>query len=102
MFSFHVAATIFILVYGGLSLAAGIANYRSKLVPVWSAILFTLSGILILTSAIIDVFPILIFSLVLIQFLAIANGLHLNGKINVKHHIIRFLLSILMIILFLY
>lgn len=100
MFILHFDATIFIVVYGGVSLTAGIVNYKRKLVPFWSTLLFSLSGILILTSAMIDVFPILIFSLVLIQLLAIANGLHLYGKINLKHHIIRFLLSIIIIILY--
>lgn len=44
----------------------------------------------------------LILSLIAVHVSAISNGLKMHGKINVPHHLVRLLISILIIVLYIF
>ncbi|KQL51471.1 hypothetical protein AN964_21145 [Heyndrickxia shackletonii] len=91
--------------YGALSTLAGSLQCRKRNIPTWSAIGMTIVGIIVMVSSIfVNIIPnsiiILIFCFVLLHILSIANGNHLYGKINIKHHIIRLLFSLVIVLLY--
>jgi hypothetical protein len=98
--------TILTIIYGGLSILSGAIELRARNIPIWSAITLILGGVGILCSPYFIYFNskyllALIFCLVLMHVPAIVNGFYLHGKINKKHHLIRFTISLMILVLFL-
>ncbi|MCH1624850.1 hypothetical protein [Fredinandcohnia quinoae] len=92
-------------VYGMMSVIAGIVQFNKKEIPRWSALGFVLAGLILPISALYIVkIPNLIFviivCLLVLHILAIINGFYLHGKLNIRHHIFRFTLSMLMILFY--
>ena len=92
-------------IYGFLTLISGASQFKARKIPMWSALVQTIlgGGILTCTFLILNkpkVFIILILCFLFMHIIAIVNGLHLYGKINIRHHILRFSISIVIIILF--
>lgn len=91
-------------VYGLLTLTAGTGQLKAKKIPVYLAAGMLLSGLLMLGSIFLYYvnpawsISILVAGLVLMHFIAIQNGLHLHGKLNFRHHLIRLLLSIITVL----
>lgn len=93
------------VIYGFLTLVSGASQFRTRKIPMWSALVLTILGGVILTSTFFilvkpKVITILILCFLFMHIIAIVNGFHLHGKINTRHHILRFAISILIIILF--
>ena len=101
------ALLIIVIVYGGLTVFAGITQLKQRKISTLSSFTMILGGSLIILSSIKGTvleyytFYILILGLLLIHFSAINNGFKLYGKINIKHHLIRLIISILIISMFL-
>jgi hypothetical protein len=97
--------TILVVIYGGLTIYVAYSQLKKEKIPVTSGFLMVIGGFLIILSAGRDTvlssysLIILVLGLVLIHISAIENGKHLYGEINIKHHIVRFLISILLIII---
>lgn len=97
--------TILVVIYGGLTVYVGYTQLKKEKIPVFSGFLMVIGGFLTILSAGRDTvlsnysLIILVLGLVLIHISAIENGKHLYGKINLKHHVIRFLISILLIVI---
>ncbi|WP_433750580.1 hypothetical protein [Falsibacillus pallidus] len=93
------------VIYGILNIAACLVQMKEKKIPLWSSILMGLIG----TFLIGFIFfyhtffgmAALISCLIALHFLAMVNGFHMYGKINLKHHIIR-LLTVAAILLVVY
>lgn len=98
---------IIVIVYGGLTVFAGTTQLKQRKISTLSSFTMIVGGFLIIVSSINGTaleyctFYILILGLLLIHFSTINNGFKLYGKINIKHHIIRLIISILIIIIFL-
>jgi len=98
---------IIAILYGGLTIFAGVLQFKEKKINLLSGFAMIIGGLLIIVSSIkVNVFGqftifVLILGLLLIHFSAINNGFKLYGKLNIKHHIVRFIISILIIIIFL-
>lgn len=98
---------IIVILYGGLTIFAGIAQLKQRKINILSSFMMIIGGILIILSSFNETifryytFYILILGLLLIHFSAINNGFKMYGKINKKHHLIRLLISILIISIFL-
>lgn len=104
-------ATIFLLIigiaYGILTISTGIiVQLQQKEINLWASILMIIGGILtagsIIFKSILSYYAIylLIIGLLLIHAAAINNGFKMYGRINIKHHLIRLSVSILIIVLF--
>lgn len=91
--------------YGVLNAFTGLSQIGQGKIPVWSASLMLVSGLLIAVSGIMlfgqfsFTLYILIIGLVAIHALTISNGFHLYGKINIRHHLFRFAISIFLFVL---
>lgn len=93
--------------YGGLTIFAGITQLKGSNIGLSSSLIMIIGGVLIILSS----FPsmilgsytiiLLILGLIMIHISAINNGLKMYGKINIKHHIVRLALSILIVAIFL-
>lgn len=92
-------------VYGLLTLIAGAGQLKAKKIPVYLAADMMIAGLLMLGSIYLhDVnhswaIAILIVGLVLMHSIAIQNGLLLHGKLHLRHHLVRLLVSILTILM---
>jgi hypothetical protein len=98
----NIALILISVIYGILSITAGAVQLKKKEIESWASILMMLGGILIVISIFTKLLPMLIVSLLMIHISAISNGYKMYGKINLKHHIVRFILSVFIIVLFIY
>jgi len=98
---------IIAVLYGGSTILVGVVELKKKRISMISNFIMILGAVLILLISIsINILGqfslyILILGLIMIHASAIDNGFKLHGKITVKHHIVRGIVSILMIALFL-
>lgn len=89
--------------YGILNAFAGWSQLKQNKIPAWAASLMLASGLLILISGallfwkITLTIPVLVIGLLAIHGLTIRNGLYLYGKINIQHHIFRFVISLILL-----
>lgn len=95
-------------IYGLLSIVAGISQLKNKdsnmklncilgVIPGGLLIIVSNLNMFIATRYL---FYILIIGLVILHISAIINGLLIHGKLNLKHHVIRLIVSLLMLVLF--
>lgn len=88
-------------IYGALSIIAAIAQGKYNNIPKKSALLMGIGGLVMISSMFLtDTFAIITFALgaIAVHISAIINGTRLYGKINKKHHIIRFIVTIILIL----
>ncbi len=86
--------------YGGLTAIGGMVQVRVREIPLWSAIAMTITGLAIFTSSLLifSIPKMLILNvsgLLLLYFLSIINGIHLFGKINIRHNATRLFISMI-------
>ncbi|MFA5523400.1 MAG: hypothetical protein WDA24_03495 [Tissierellales bacterium] len=91
-------------VYGLLNLIAGLTQIKQKKIDTWSSIVIIVGGVLIAISVIFSskgsyFFYLLLLGLIIIHIATIRNGIKMFGKLNWKHHIVRFLISLTLVIL---
>lgn len=94
------------IIYSSLTIYSGAAQLIKRNINIRSCFLMIAGGLLIIISSVInskEVYSVymLISGLVLIHAAAIDDGIKLYGKINPLHHIIRLVVSILIIALYL-
>ena len=94
------------LIYGTLTALGGIIQIKLRNVPLFSALgFFITGGVLACTPFLFfqstNIFYLLILSLLFIHLIALFNGYYLYRKWTVQHHLVRFFLSILIILLWL-
>lgn len=96
------SAAVLSLIYGGLTVWAGLAQIRLKRLPVWAAGLHAVFGLLTALGGLLTPFRLLPPMLPLwvlgvgllgIHILALYNGRKLFGRIKPSHHLVRLLLS---------
>lgn len=96
---------ILCVLYGGTTIFAGAVQVKQKKIKMFSILMMIFGGALIILSSIkfnigeYYLLTILILGLLLIHISSILNGRKLYGKIQIKHHIIRLVISILLIVL---
>jgi len=94
------------ILYSGLTILAGSTELKEKNINLWSCLFMIIGGIIIILSIIfknlsmIYMFILLITGLIMIHIAAIRNGLKMYGKLNLKHHLVRLGISILIIVLY--
>lgn len=94
------------IAYGGLTVLAGSFQLKEKKINFWASLLMIIGGTLTVISIIFNfileknTIYLLIAGIALIYAAAINNGYKMYGKINVRHHIIRICISILIITLY--
>jgi len=98
--------TILAILYGIATSISGFLQIKAKEIAKWSAIFMAILGVLVCTSSIlilinIKIICLLISCFILIHIIAIMNGFYLYGRINITHHIIRLLITILILYLIL-
>lgn len=99
--------TILVVVYGVLTVYAGYSQLKKEKITVTAGFIMIIGGFLIILSSYRDTvldnysLVILVLGLIFIHISAIKNGMHMYGKVNINHHIIRFVISVLLIVLFL-
>lgn len=96
---------LFGTIYGLLNIIAGSIQIKQKKINGWCSITMIIGGLFIVMSAFFShlisyVFCLLLIGIILIHIAAINNGIKMYGKINLKHHLIRFIFSITLIVLF--
>ena len=96
---------VFGAIYGLLNIIAGLTQIKQKKVDAWCSITMIIGGLLVIVSTILSYkefyfFYTLLIGLILIHIATINNGLKMYSKINLKHHIVRFFISMTLIILF--
>jgi hypothetical protein len=93
-------AGFFALVYGALTAFAALKAMRQQQISPGAAALTGFIGIIIMLSALFIPFRIylafyvLVAGLIAMLVAAVRNGLAMHGKINPKHHIARFIISL--------
>ena len=96
------------LLYAGLMLLAAVLQFKNKSVSVGSPVLMAVGSLLLLISAYQMYYNspftiiFLMAGLLLIHISAIINGLQMHGKLTYKHHLIRFGLSFVLVIIALF
>lgn len=98
-------ATVLTTLYGVLTALAGLGQIRAKKIQAAAAWGLVLSGLVVVTAAVLSLLrsgaalTVLSIGLVGIHALAINNGYKMFGKINPSHHLARLVLSITLLIL---
>ena len=96
-----ILAAILAGAYGILIAFAGWSQTQTQEIQLWAAVSMLISGLIIVVSARlliakVAISPyILIIALLTVHILAINNGLKMHGKITPSHHIVRFIISLL-------
>ena len=96
-------SAVFTALYGILNAFAGFSQLKAKKIQPWSAWLFIGFGLLLLASGITLLIKpplalfLLVIGLIAIHLLAIQNGLYLYGRINPGHHLLRFVVSVVLL-----
>lgn len=92
-------------IYGLMNMMGGIMQLRQKKIQVWSAWLMIIMGFVIIMSGAVVMrqgqmgVTMLIVGLVAIHLLTLNNGWYMYGKINLRHHLLRLGISILLLVL---
>ncbi|MGV3463865.1 MAG: hypothetical protein ACO1OT_01050 [Heyndrickxia sp.] len=91
--------------YGALTSVAGILQLRKRNIPIWSAFGMTIIGIVFMISAIFvngssKWLYVIFLCLILMHILSITNGIHLYRRINIIHHVIRLLFSLVIVLFY--
>jgi hypothetical protein len=96
-------AAILSAIYGLLTAFAGLSMLRIGKVQVWAAWGFFLCGMLLVAAGILALLHsslalwILVIGLLGIHVLAINNGYKLFGKLNPSHHLVRLIISVVLV-----
>jgi hypothetical protein len=98
--SIRIILVIIASIYGALNIIVGGVGVNKKEINTLSAIIMISGGVLTIVSILVNILPLLILSLLMIHLSAICNGYKMYGKINIQHHIVRAVFSILIILLF--
>jgi uncharacterized membrane protein len=94
------------IVYGLLTLLTCVVQLKKRDIKLWSNLMMLTGGIVLIITSVFTIIndtnllALLCLGLVLIHISAIFNGIALHKKINPQHHIIRFLISTVIIILY--
>jgi hypothetical protein len=92
-------------IYGTLTAFAGYGQSKVGKMPMWEVWSFSFSGLIVLAAGILTLLQvgsalwILVVGLFCVHVLAINNGLKMFGKINASHHLVRFIVSVVLIVL---
>ncbi|MGM7682992.1 hypothetical protein ACSVDA_12650 [Cytobacillus sp. Hm23] len=91
--------------YGGTCILSGIIQFPKKLIPTWAALSMVITGLVLIGTAILVTansifFYVLSICLITLHLLAIYNGLYMHHRLNLFHHTIRVIFSVVIIILF--
>jgi hypothetical protein len=94
-----------ICLYGILNAFAGFSQLKAKEIQPWSAwlmlgtgLLLTVSGVTMAMQLSFSLFVLMI-GLLAIHLLTINNGYRLHGKINLRHHLFRLVVSVILVFL---
>ena len=96
---------VVVAVYAALMLLAGTLQFKNKSVTKISPLMMVIGSLLLLLFSAKYYYNFrytivfLVVGLILIHLSAIVNGIQMNGKLTVKHHIIRFILSVSLVII---
>lgn len=100
METYALLAILLIVVYGLLTGYASFNQFKAKQIQPWSAVgmfgaaLALLGAGFLLGETSAYTLPLLIVALLGLHALAVINGLHMRGKINWRHHLMRGILSL--------
>jgi hypothetical protein len=98
-------AALLSLAYGGLTAFAGLGQVRQQRIQAWAAWGMAFSGLVVAAIAVLlwlgsaAALPVLVAGLIAIHVLAVNNGLKMYGRINPGHHLVRLLVSLILIAL---
>jgi len=99
---YFIIFTIISIIYGASSIFAGgvaIINNKKPGINIWSGVLMFLGGILVTTALMTKSIFIVLIGLTSIHVSAISNGIKMYGKINIGHHLVRLIISIIIVVL---
>lgn len=94
------------IIYSVLTILVGSIQFKKRNINIPSSLLMIVGGILTILTIVFDYvignYTIYLFitGLVFIHISAINNGFKMYGKINIKHHIVRLSVSMLMVVLY--
>lgn len=92
-------AILMIVIYGLLTAYAASHQFKTGQIEPWPAIGMFASAValigagFLLGDASALTLPLLVAALVSLHVLAVINGLHMDGKVNLQHHLLRGVLS---------
>jgi hypothetical protein len=96
-------AVILCTMYGTLTAFAGLGQVRAKKIQAWAAWGMVLFGLMVVTSVALILLGsgsalwALLIGLVGIHAIAINNGYRLFGRINPSHHLVRLVISLILL-----
>lgn len=99
----QIVSSALICLYGGLNAFAGFAQLKAKNIPPWSAwLMLGIGGLLIVSGVILGLrrpyaLALLAFCLISIHLITIYNGFYLHSRINPRHHLPRFVGSVILL-----
>lgn len=102
---YALVAILLNVIYGLLTAYASFQQFKANKVQPWAAVgmfgaaLALLGAGFLLGESSAFTLPLLVVALVGLHVLAAANGLHMHGKIDWRHHLLRGILSLLLITL---
>lgn len=102
---YALTAILFIAIYGLLTAYASFQQFKQKKILPWPALGMFAAGLALLGAGFLlgeasgFTLPLLILALLGLHALAVVNGLHMHGKINWRHHLLRGILSLVLITL---
>jgi hypothetical protein len=101
---YALVAVLLLVAYGLLTGYASFQQFKAQKIQPWAAIgMFGAALALLGTGFLLGegsglTLPLLLLALVGLHALAIVNGLHMFGKVNWRHHLMRAILSLALIV----
>jgi hypothetical protein len=98
-------AILIIVVYGLLTAYASYGQFKQGKIEPWPAVGMFVSALAMIGAGLLlgelspFTLPLLLISVVALHALAAANGLHMHGKVNWRHQLLRGALSLVLVAL---
>ncbi|WP_026883302.1 hypothetical protein [Clostridium akagii] len=99
---YFIILTIISIIYGVSSILAGALgtiNHKKSRINIWSVVLMIIGGLIVITAPITKSIYLVLLGLAGIHVSAISNGKKMHGKLNIGHHLIRLIISIVIVTL---
>lgn len=98
-------ALLIIVIYGLLTAYASYGQFKEGKIQAWPAVGMFVAALAMIGAGLLlgelspFTLPLLLISLLTLHTLAVVNGLHIHGKVNWRHHILRGALSLVLLAL---
>jgi hypothetical protein len=98
-------AILIIVLYGLLTAYASYGQFKEGKIQAWPAVGMFVAALAMIGAGLLlgdlspFTLPLLLVTLLALHALAVVNGFHMHGKVNLRHHLLRGVLSLVLLVL---